>query len=327
MTAPSDEMNAALGQQVGAADRILVGAEGVSAEPEAATRLYEEAAAAGSGAAARRLAVLAAVGVARPASWSEALDRLGDAAELGDRAAQKQLAILADDEDAAIRTSSGARWRRLREGIDLKTLLKPPAVRNLSVAPAIMLLDGMATKAMCRWIIGRGKGRMERAMIGDYASGQGTPDPIRTGLSTGFGIIDTDVVLVLTQERLARASRLMVHQQEAPILLSYEPGQEYKPHFDFLNPGVPAFERQLAIMGQRVATCLTWLNDDYEGGETEFPKVGFRHRGKPGDAMLFLNVTPDRRPDPLSLHAGRPVTRGRKWLLSQWVRDSVQAIV
>ena len=79
-------------------------------------------------------------------------------------------------------------------------------------------------------------------------------------------------------------------------------------------------------MGQRVATCLTWLNDDYAGGETEFPRIGFRHRGNPGDAMLFLNVTPDRRPDPLSLHAGLPPTRGRKWLLSQWVRDRRQPI-
>ena len=29
----------------------------------------------------------------------------------------------------------------------------------------------------------------------------------------------------------------------------------------------------------------------------------------------------------MTLHAGLPVTHGRKWLLSQWVRDRVQPIV
>jgi len=27
------------------------------------------------------------------------------------------------------------------------------------------------------------------------------------------------------------------------------------------------------------------------------------------------------KPDPLSEHAGLPVTSGEKWLLSQWIRD------
>ncbi len=44
--------------------------------------------------------------------------------------------------------------------------------------------------------------------------------------------------------------------------------------------------------------------------------------------MLFLNVrTSDRKPDPMTLHVGLPVSSRRKWLLSQWVRDRVQPIV
>jgi prolyl 4-hydroxylase len=94
-----------------------------------------------------------------------------------------------------------------------------------------------------------------------------------------------------------------------------------------MDPSVAAFQNQLAIMGQRVATCLTYLNDDYDGGETDFPRIGWRFRGKTGDALLFANVTSGKQPDPLTLHAGLPVTRGRKYLLSQWIRDRVQAIV
>ncbi len=148
------------------------------------------------------------------------------------------------------------------------------------------------------------------------------------GLAAGFGLADTDIVLVLTQKRLELASGLHIHQQEAPHVLSYEVGQEYKAHFDFLMPDEPSFAHVLEAMGQRVATCLTWLNDDYEGGETAFPKINWKHRGRVGDAMLFLNVRrADKQPDPLTLHAGTPVMSGRKWLLSQWVRDRVQPIV
>jgi prolyl 4-hydroxylase len=119
-----------------------------------------------------------------------------------------------------------------------------------------------------------------------------------------------------------------VIQQEAPYVLSYEVGKQYKARFDFLIPGDPAFQDFLDAMGQRVATCLTGLNDGDEGGETAFPRIDWSHRADVGDSMLFLNVrTSGRTPDPMSLRAGMPVTRGRKWLLSQCVRDKSQPIV
>ncbi len=327
MTANPDNSAVERDERVVAANSILVGGGGQPADPARATGLYREAMAAGSGAAAERLAVLAAMGVGRPASWAEALDRLAEAAELGWKPAQGQLAVLAG-RDSGDWAGAIAPWRTLRKEIDMKVLLRPPPLRRIRESPAIALIDGLATPAMCGWLISKATTRLTPALVGDFATGRWVPDPMRTGLAAGFGLVDTDVVMVLTQERLARGSGLMVHQQEAPHVLSYDPGQEYKAHFDFMNPGVPAFQKQLAIMGQRVATCLTWLNEDYEGGETAFPKIDWKHRGRVGDAMLFLNVrTTDKQPDPMTLHAGLPVTRGRKWLLSQWVRDRVQAII
>ena len=70
-----------------------------------------------------------------------------------------------------------------------------------------------------------------------------------------------------------------------------------------------------------MGTFLVFLNEDFEGGETEFPKAGIAFRGRTGDGLFFANVTRDGRPDPLTLHAGRPPTRGEKWILSQWIRE------
>jgi hypothetical protein len=63
------------------------------------------------------------------------------------------------------------------------------------------------------------------------------------------------------------------------------------------------------------------LNEGYAGGETDFPRIGYRFKGRTGDALVFGNVEPSGKPDPRTMHAGLPPTSGEKWLLSQWVRD------
>jgi prolyl 4-hydroxylase len=65
---------------------------------------------------------------------------------------------------------------------------------------------------------------------------------------------------------------------------------------------------------------LVYLSDDYEGGETRFERTGLAYRGRAGDALLFRNADAGGRPDPMSLHYGRPVARGVKYLASRWIR-------
>ena len=62
------------------------------------------------------------------------------------------------------------------------------------------------------------------------------------------------------------------------------------------------------------------LNDDYEGGQTAFEAGDQKFKGTRGSVILWANVTPDGRPDPLTRHAGLAPTSGEKWILSQWMR-------
>jgi predicted 2-oxoglutarate/Fe(II)-dependent dioxygenase YbiX len=128
-------------------------------------------------------------------------------------------------------------------------------------------------------------------------------------------------VLRVIIERIARAVGLSTRLFEVAKLLHYEPGQQFAPHHDFQQPTTPALAREIAQRGQRVATVLVYLNDDFEGGETEFPRIALKHRGATGDALMFANVRPDGALDHDSLHAGLPTTRGVKWVLSQWIRS------
>lgn len=310
--------------------KLLLGLDGPQ-EPEQAVAILEQAVEAGSGRAAARLAVLTASGVARDQSWPGALALLETAAGLGDRLAQRQLGLLTDDADigARIRTSSShgpAVWRRARAAIDIRRWLTPPAPKLVSSTPQVAMIRGFAPPEVCRWLIKRAEPGLAPAQVNDPATGGLRDDPMRSNAVTRLGLGDTDLVLLLMQARISAATGFVFAQMETPNLLRYEPGQEYRPHYDFFNPVTAEFQAEIATFGQRVATFLVYLNDDFEGGETDFPQAALRYRGPAGDALLFQNVRQDGSPDPLTLHAGLPPTRGHKWLLSQWIRDKAQPI-
>ena len=109
---------------------------------------------------------------------------------------------------------------------------------------------------------------------------------------------------------------------EGPTILHYAPGEQIQNHFDFVDPkSTNDYAGEIARNGQRVITFLIYLNDGYEGGETAFPKLGFMHQGARGEALYFINALPDLSPDMRTLHAGRPTTRGEKWIVSQFIRS------
>jgi prolyl 4-hydroxylase len=103
-------------------------------------------------------------------------------------------------------------------------------------------------------------------------------------------------------------------------VLHYSPGERFELHADFLEPSTPELAREIQVRGQRAATFLIYLNEGYEGGETDFPRVGVRYKGARGDALLFSNIDVAGAPDYQTVHAGLPPTTGEKWLLSQWIR-------
>lgn len=290
--------------------RLLAG-EGDAAEGSA---LIEAECGAGSAEAAALLATLEAMGAARPQSWPRALDYLELAASRGFGRAQVQLAMLAG-------SNGEADWKRLRQSIDIAALTAAPPRRPISEKPRIRIIEGFASPAECDWVMAIPQGRLNPAWVWDPVTGRNRPDPSRTNRGLDLGPAEMDVVVQVLRARISAASNLPLPVFEPAQIMHYSVGQEFRPHHDYLDPGQAGDRAQIARLGQRIATFLLYLNDDYEGGETEFLKTGFSYRGRKGDALLFANVDSARAPDPLTTHAGRPPTRGEKWILSQWIRD------
>jgi prolyl 4-hydroxylase len=78
----------------------------------------------------------------------------------------------------------------------------------------------------------------------------------------------------------------------------YEPGQQFGLHQDQSYFG-PNGEKSLL-------TFMVYLNEDFEGGETEFPSQGKTVVPRTGMALFFQHMV---------LHAGKRVVRGTKLVL------------
>ena len=272
---------------------------------------------AGDAEAAHALAVLAAVGFRMAPDWGLALDQLARAAALGSVLAREQIAVLSPTGTVESRDDAAA-WRRALGLVDLAGWLAPPRPVTLSSGPHVLTMPGFLPASACDWLIRRAAERMGPAEVYDPVTGQGRRDGVRTNSTSVFDLMSMDLVMVLLRERVIRATGLPAHGLEPLQLLRYGPGETFDWHVDYLTPDSPGLAEDLARKGQRIATLLVYLNDDYEGGETAFESKGLKHRGAPGDALMWANTLPDGRPDPRTRHAGLPPASGVKWVVSQW---------
>jgi prolyl 4-hydroxylase len=297
--------------------QLLTG-RGVPADTPTGIRLILAAAERGGGFACATAANLFAWGFySGQPEWPRALDYLQRAAELGYAPAQAQLRLLSG-------YKHGIDWKKLRRAIDINALRKFPKPQVLSEDPSIHAVPGLLSAEICDALIAQARPRLSPAMIYNELKGGNTLSQGRNHTAAQFQITDMDMVMVAVTERLCALAGLPLFHAETLQVLHYEVGECFKPHFDFWDPDFEGHVATMATYGQRVFTVLVYLNDDFEGGETDFPRLGVRYRGgKRGDGLIFRNVDAEGKPDRQTLHAGLPPTRGEKWLLSLWIRDKI----
>ena len=187
--------------------------------------------------------------------------------------------------------------------------------------PRIATVQGFLSVDICDWIVARAKPILKAAEIFDGETGRLVVDHNRNNRAALFHLVLSDVVLLLVRDRIARVIGRAPELMEPPAVLNYRPGEQYRPHYDFCVLSRPGPAKDAAENGQRVLTFLIYLNDNYSGGETDFPLLKWRFRGRKGDALFWWNVDATGEPDSRTLHAGLPPQSGEKWLFSQWVRD------
>jgi hypothetical protein len=285
--------------------------------PREGTALLLDAARAGAVEAAMRLACLFALGAHVEHSWETALNLAGRAAALGSEAARGQLRVLARRNADPARDAD---WHELARGVDIGAWLAPQQGATLHEAPLVRHYSGFLGDAACAWLIERARHRLRRAMIYSGTDAGDITHEMRTNSAAVMHLGSIDLVNVVVQHKIAAVCGVPVDNLEGPTVLHYAVGEEITDHTDFINPRTRNYAQEIAKRGERCYTFLVYLNDDYDGGETGFPLLNVRHKARRGDGLMFSNALPTGPPDPRSVHAGLPPTRGEKWLLSQFVR-------
>ena len=108
--------------------------------------------------------------------------------------------------------------------------------------------------------------------------------------------------------------------QEELQVVSYTKGGFFKPHYDPCDGDKNFCKRMNGDNGPRLLTVLFYLNDDFEGGETIFPKINKVVKPQKGKAVIFRNVDNDGVIISQAVHGGEPVKNGEKWIANKWIR-------
>jgi hypothetical protein len=300
--------------------RLVVGDRAPSM-PRQGAGLLIDAVNRGGAEAAALLAILAATGVECQQSWPHAMQLLGVAAEQGSQFARSQLRVLGAQAAETLEAEDPGVWRRSAASVNLDFWMSASQQTVLYSDPAIRAFPRFVPGSVCDWLIERSRDRLGQALVYDPASGSNIEDHHRSNTAASFSLMETDLVMLLIQQRMRACCGIPLRNMEPMSVLHYAVGEEITPHFDFIDPKIPNYTDVLAEHGQRIVTFLVYLNADYEGGETAFPRLGVKHKGRRGEGLFFVNALSTRAPDLRMIHAGTPPTHGEKWVISQFIRD------
>jgi prolyl 4-hydroxylase len=186
--------------------------------------------------------------------------------------------------------------------------------RILSESPCVAAFDsGLGAEDLRQLLSTRG---YQASQGYDFASGSSFDTEYRTS-STLFD--HTDRFRAIRQHLIQRIKEVTGEEYTLPVtevlqLTCYEPGQQYRPHWDNFN-----LPRVAPIANDRVATCILYLNDDFEGGKTELNALGLSVKPMSGYCLFFSYHTAEQVEK--CLHSGTPVVNGTKKIANLWFRQ------
>lgn len=204
--------------------------------------------------------------------------------------------------------------------IDNTVAIDEGAIQTLSWKPRVFYYPKFASEEECDHIIDIAGSFVERSKVVG-ANGEDMVDTARTSYGTFLVRQANDPIVRKLEDKIAKWTHLPWENGENFYLLRYNNGQEYKPHWDWFYDT----SGRLGPAGNRMATVLIYLSEVEEGGETIFPRAEggeLAVKPKKGDAVLFWDMTTNGKTDEESLHGGRPVTKGTKWVMTKWIRQA-----
>lgn len=185
--------------------------------------------------------------------------------------------------------------------------------------PDIAVFDNFLSEFDCKRLINEATPHLKRSTVVGTPTEPDVLHDARTSSGMFFQRGASPLVRAI-ETRLAALTNTDIKQGEGLQVLRYEPGQRYDAHNDWFDPASPGQAAQMTHGGQRLYSCILYLNDDFDGGETDFPLARLRVTPKRGSVCIFRNLTTDIEPDVRTLHGGLPPSNGTKYVATKWIR-------
>ncbi len=142
----------------------------------------------------------------------------------------------------------------------------------------------------------------------------------RTSSTCDLSLFESTLVHSLDQ-KIAQTLGLRLPYSEGIQAQRYEMGQEFKAHTDFFEPGTDEYKQFAGTLGNRTWTFMVYLNDVEAGGGTRFFSLDKTFAPTQGKAIVWNNLYRDGTVNRDTLHAGMPVERGKKFIITKWFRE------
>lgn len=196
--------------------------------------------------------------------------------------------------------------------------------RKINDDPLVYVFEDFLDDLEVEQLLAAAEPKLKQALVSSAKSGVESDG--RSGsncwVAHGYNAVIEELSL-----RVAAVVGVPLENAESLQVIYYSESQQYAPHFDAWDAATERGQRCMRKGGQRMITCLFYLNDVAEGGSTIFPKLDMEVRAKKGRMLLFHNChagSTVRHPD--SLHGGMPVLKGEKWACNFWFREKVYQV-
>ncbi|MFL2721438.1 MAG: prolyl hydroxylase family protein [Gammaproteobacteria bacterium] len=168
--------------------------------------------------------------------------------------------------------------------------------------PLIFIVDDFLSKNFCNQIIN---------LNNKFLPSETTSYSSNDYRKSESAIISDDKILSKIFSGLESKLNLDKKCFEKIQIQKYQKGGEYKKHFDALSKNNFKAQRQYSL--------IIYLNDNFSGGETCFERINKSIKPKSGRLLLFQNCLNNTNyPHPNSLHSGKYVSNGTKFILNSW---------
>lgn len=212
-----------------------------------------------------------------------------------------------------------------KDGTFYQKLCRPGLLLNLASRKATLLvedkaqllrIDNFMSEQECAEIAALTKTKLRPSEIAAKSGYEG----FRTSTTCDLPYTN-DPAADAVDKKIIECLQLGVGEKEVIQAQHYAIGQQFKAHTDYFEPGSEEFKTYSKDGGQRTWTFMVYLNQECEGGETEFVHLGLKFKPKTGTAIVWNNLNADGTPNPNTLHQAHPILSGEKIVITKWFRE------